>query len=141
MLDDANLSQSPISGKATSETAPLEFQKKTPASLADNYEKNSHHAFQNQTRPSRSEMAQLLKPYIMHPEAVHLFYNSMILMAASKGLAVANPYILKTMIDSITNDGSLDFFSASVSVGLFGGSRLLSTVLTEYRKIHFAEYT
>ena len=64
-------------------------------------------------------------PYIMHPDSMHLFYKSMVWLTASKSLAIASPYILKRIVDSITVSGSLDFGSASVGIGLFGMARIL----------------
>ena len=64
---------------------------------------------------------------------MHLFYSSMFLLTASKGLAVASPYILKTIVDSIAVAGSLDFYSASLGVAAFGLARVVSTVAAEVR--------
>lgn len=69
-----------------------------------------------------------------------LFYSSMLLLAASKGLAVASPYILKTIVDSIAVAGSLDFYSASLGVAAFGLARVVSTVAAEVRMMQIAKF-
>jgi hypothetical protein len=52
----------------------------------------------------------------------------MVLLVASKGLAVASPYILKTIVDSMTLAGAMDFNSAAIGIVLFGACRVLSNV-------------
>ena len=74
-------------------------------------------------------------PYMLHPDSMHLFYKSMVWLTASKSLAIASPYILKKIVDSITVAGSLDFWSASMGIGLFGLARVFSTAFQEYRMI------
>ena len=56
-----------------------------------------------------------------------MFYKSMVLLMGSKGLAVACPYILKKIIDSMTAIGPVDFFSAGLGIGIFGMTRVVST--------------
>jgi len=57
----------------------------------------------------------------------------MILVTMSKGLAIASPFFLKQIVDTMTLAGPIDFHKACFGIGLFGASRLLSTVLQEAR--------
>ena len=52
----------------------------------------------------------------------------MVLLMGSKGLAVASPYILKKIVDSMTAIGPVDFFSAGIGIGIFGMTRVVSTI-------------
>jgi len=57
-----------------------------------------------------------------------MFYKSMVLLVGSKGLAVTSPYILKKIIDSMTAIGTVDFFSAGLGIGIYGMTRVASTI-------------
>ena len=81
-----------------------------------------------ENRVSRKEVRQYLMPFIFHKDSKHLFYNSMVLLMGSKGLAVASPYILKQIVDSMTMATSVDFYTAAISIGVFGLARLGSTI-------------
>lgn len=74
-------------------------------------------------------------PFLFHPDSMGIFYKSMATLVASKGLAVASPYILKKIIDNMTTTGNVDFYSAGVGIGLFGACRVVSTLFQEYRMI------
>ena len=74
-------------------------------------------------------------PFFMHSDSKHLFYKSMALLVGSKGMAIASPYILKTIVDSMTVAGSIDFYSAALGIGLFGATRILGSAFQEYRMI------
>jgi len=64
----------------------------------------------------------------------------MVLLLGSKGLAVASPYILKQIVDSMTLAASVDFYTAAMGIGAFGLARLGSTVLQELRMIQIAKF-
>lgn len=74
-------------------------------------------------------------PYIFHKDSMNLVYKSMFLLIGSKGLAVASPYILKNIIDSMTIIGQIDFKFAGLGILLFGATRVVSTLMQEYRMI------
>ena len=67
-------------------------------------------------------------PFIFHKDSMPIFYKSMIYLTLSKGLAVASPYILKKIIDSMTVVGSVDFYTAAIGIGIFGATRVGSTL-------------
>lgn len=67
-------------------------------------------------------------PFIFHKDSMHLLYKSMFLLVGSKGLAVASPYILKVIIDTMTIAGQIDIMSVSIGIGVFGLTRVLSNV-------------
>ena len=96
---------------------------KNEVKLADNYDKNPYAMYHGKEKVDRKEVRKFFMPYIMHPESMHLFYKSMVWLTATKGLAIASPYILKRIVDAITMSGNLDFWSASIGIGLFGLAR------------------
>ena len=74
-------------------------------------------------------------PFIFHKDSKHLFYNSMVLLMGSKGLAVASPYILKQIVDSMTMATSVDFYTAAIGIGVFGLARMGSNIFQEMRMV------
>ena len=98
------------------------------AILADNWSKNPYYSFYAREKVSRKEVRQYLMPFFMHKDSKHLLYSSTALLLGSKGLAIASPYILKTIVDSMTIAGSIDFYSAGLGIGLFGLCRVASNV-------------
>tara|TARA_B110000285_G_C14976901_1_gene539420 strand:+ start:357 stop:929 length:573 start_codon:yes stop_codon:yes gene_type:complete len=79
-------------------------------------------------------------PFIFHKDSKHLFYNSMVLLIGSKGLAVASPYILKQIVDSMTMAASVDFYSAGIGIGMFGLARVGATVFQEMRMLQISKF-
>ena len=69
-----------------------------------------------------------------------LFRNSCILIAASKGLAIASPWFLKGVVDTMSAGGTLTLSPLMFSIGAFGLTRFLSTASQEYRMILVAEF-
>ena len=60
----------------------------------------------------------------------------MALLVGSKGLAVASPYILKTIVDAMTmTAGVIDFNSAAIGICAFGVTRVASNLFQEYRML------
>ena len=57
------------------------------------------------------------------------------MLAGSKTLAIASPYILKKIVDSMTLVGSVDFQTAALGIGMFGLARVGSTMFAEIRMI------
>ena len=62
-----------------------------------------------------------------------LLFKSCLLIVASKSLAIASPWFLKSVVDAMTVNGAMDFNRAALGIGMFGASRLLSTLLQEQR--------
>ena len=69
-----------------------------------------------------------------------LFRNSCFLIAASKGLAMASPWFLKGVIDTMTAGGTLALTPLLVGVGAYGFTRLMSTASQEYRMILISDF-
>ena len=84
---------------------------------------------------SRKEVRQYLMPFVFQKDSKHLFYNSMVLLMGSKGLAVASPYILKQIVDSMTMATSVDFYTAAIGIGVFGLARMGSNIFQEMRMV------
>lgn len=62
-----------------------------------------------------------------------LLAKSCVFIVASKALAIASPWFLKAVIDSMTAVEVANFNTAMYGITLFGASRLLSTLLQEQR--------
>jgi hypothetical protein len=62
-----------------------------------------------------------------------LLAKSCLLIVASKGLAIASPWFLKSVVDAMTTVGAIDLNKAMMGIGLFGASRFISTLLQEHR--------
>lgn len=59
---------------------------------------------------------------------MHLFYKSTFLMIGSKGLYLACPLILGKVVDSLTIASQINFTTAILGIGAYGGARLASSV-------------
>ena len=79
-------------------------------------------------------------PFIFHKDSKHLFYNSMVLLVGSKGLAVASPYLLKQIVDSMTIAASVDFYTAGTSIVIFGLARFGATFFQEMRMVQVSKF-
>lgn len=66
--------------------------------------------------------------------------NSCILIAASKGLAVASPWFLKGVIDAMSIGGTLNLSHIWFGIGAFGLTKLLSTATQEYRMLLVTDF-
>ena len=97
-------------------------------------------SFYNREEVTRKEIRQYLKPFFFNKENMPLFWGSMGLLVASKGLAVASPYILKQIVDAMTLVGTINFSSAAAGIFLFGGVRMLSNVFQEQRMILITKF-
>ena len=58
-----------------------------------------------------------------------LLAKSCLFIVASKGLAIASPWFLKSVVDSMTAVGAMDLNKAIIGISLFGASRFVSTIL------------
>ena len=71
--------------------------------------------------------------HLADPATKRLFYNSMALVLASKTLAIASPWFLKAVVDSMALGPNLNLTNACYGIGAFGAARLASTLLGEWR--------
>ena len=69
-----------------------------------------------------------------------LLFKSCLLIVASKSLAIASPWFLKSVVDAMTVNGAMDFNRAALGIGMFGASRLLSTLLQEKRMMQVSTF-
>lgn len=83
-------------------------------------------------------MRKYLKPFILHPDSVHLVYTSTALLLATKGLAIASPYILKVVVDALAVPGAIDFQMVTCGILLGGFTRFTATVFQELRMVQIA---
>jgi len=85
-------------------------------------------------------MKELRRKLIDHMADSHtkkLFYASMGLVLVSKSLAIASPWFLKGVVDSMTaahaTNAALNMHNIGLGIGGFGMTRFLSTVFQEMR--------
>ena len=64
---------------------------------------------------------------MVDPEMKKLFAKSMALIFLSKGLAIASPWFLKGVVDSMAVTSQIQFGTMVTGIGLFGASRFFST--------------
>jgi ABC-type transport system involved in Fe-S cluster assembly fused permease/ATPase subunit len=57
----------------------------------------------------------------------------MLLILASKGLAIASPWFLKAVVDGMALGTGVDLKMAFLGIGAFGATRVLSNLLSEWR--------
>ena len=81
-----------------------------------------------------------MKPFFFNKESMPLFWGSMGLLFASKGLAVASPYILKQVVDAMTMASKIDFNTAALGILTFGAFRILGTVFQEWRMVIITKF-
>jgi len=71
---------------------------------------------------------------------MRLFHISNLLLVGSKGLAIMSPYILKKIVDSMTAVGGIDFYTAAIGIGIFGLTRVMSSILQELRMVNVNQF-
>ena len=71
----------------------------------------------------------------MHPDSKPLLWKSMVMLAGSKSLAIASPYILKKIVDGMTLGVAMDFNTVALGIGCFGLARIGATMFQEARMI------
>lgn len=118
----------PLKPDAPADKAAADIKTGVKKELEDNWKKLPYYDFHNREKVSRSEVRKYLQPYFVNKDSMPYFWNSMALLVGSKGLAVASPYILKTIVDNMTAVGALDFNSAALGILLFGASRVVSNM-------------
>ena len=65
---------------------------------------------------------------ILNDETKKIFYKSMILLAASKCLAIASPFFLKVTVNALAEVSKLDMNMAMLGILGFGAARIFSSV-------------
>jgi len=63
----------------------------------------------------------------------------MLLVLASKGLAIASPWFLKAVVDGMALAKALDLKMAFFGIGAFGATRVLSSFLHEWRMFQISK--
>lgn len=84
-------------------------------------------------RPTKYELRKALVMKMVDSDMKKTFWKSMGLIFLSKGLAIASPWFLKGVVDSMTVASQLSFGTASLGIVAFIGSRLLGETLHNYR--------
>ena len=77
---------------------------------------------------------------MMDDDMKRILRNSCFLIAASKGLAIASPWFLKGVVDTMSLGGALDLNTVWMGIGAFGLTRLLSTASQEWRMYMVADF-
>ena len=91
-------------------------------------------------RASIKEIRKALLKRMVDDDMKKIFRNSCFLILASKGLAIASPWFLKGVVDTMSLGGALDLNSLWLGIGAFGITRLLSTASQEYRMFMIADF-
>ncbi len=74
-------------------------------------------------------MRRKLITLISDHQTKRLFVSSMALVVASKGLAIASPWFLKGVVDSMALGTQVNLNTAFMGICCFGATRLFSTLL------------
>jgi len=77
---------------------------------------------------------------MMDDDMRRIFYNSCFLIFASKGLAVASPWFLKVVVDTMSMSAPVTLTPLLLGISAFGLTRLLSTISQEYRMIMLSDF-
>lgn len=81
----------------------------------------------------KKEVRKKLFSLISDDKTKKLFYTTTALIIASKGLAIASPWFLKSVVDCMALGNQLNLTTAFYGIGAFGFTRLASTLLAEVR--------
>ena len=84
-------------------------------------------------RPTKYELRKALIMKMVDSDMKKTFWKSMALIVFSKGLAIASPWFLKGIVDSMTVASQLSFGTACLGIAAFSGSRFLGEVTHNYR--------
>ena len=93
-----------------------------------------------QIRATTQEIRKALLQRMLDDDMRRLFRASCFLIAASKGLAIASPWFLKGVVDTMSLGGPLTLQPLLFGIGAFGLTRFLSTASQEYRMVLVAEF-
>lgn len=83
----------------------------------------------------KKEIRQQLFAMIKDDKTKALFYKSCAMIMVSKGLAIASPWFLKSVVDTMALGTNVCLNTAFLGIGAFGASRLISTILQEERML------
>ena len=81
----------------------------------------------------RTEIRKKLFALIQDPYTKKLFWSTMALVTASKGMGLVSPWFLKGVIDQMALGSAVNLNMAMFGIGMFGLTRVLSTAFQEYR--------
>ena len=70
---------------------------------------------------------------MVDPEMKKTFYKAMGLIVLSKACAIASPFFLKGIVDSMTVASQLSFGTACFGIAAFSGSRFIGELTNNYR--------
>ena len=84
-------------------------------------------------RPTKYELRKALIMKMVDSDMKKIFWKSMALIVLSKSLAIASPWFLKGIVDSMTVANQLSFGSACLGIAAFSGSRFLGEVTNNFR--------
>ena len=74
-------------------------------------------------------MRQKILELIKDDKNKSLFYKSMLMILASKGLTILSPWFLKGVVDSMALGTNVNLNTAFLGIGAFGLTRFLSTYI------------
>lgn len=77
---------------------------------------------------------------MMDDEMRKIFRNSCFLILVSKGLAVASPWFLKGVVDTMSLGAPVQLAPLLMGISAFGLTRLFSTATQEYRMIMLSDF-
>ena len=90
-------------------------------------------------RATKTEIRNALIRRMIDPEMKRILFKSCLLIAVSKGFAVASPWFLKGVIDAM-NVASPNLNTLWLGIGAFGLTRLFSTISAEYRMLMITDF-
>lgn len=77
---------------------------------------------------------------MMDDDMRKIFRNSCFLILVSKGLAVASPWFLKGVVDTMSFGAPVQLAPLLIGISAFGLTRLMSTASQEYRMIMLSDF-
>ena len=77
---------------------------------------------------------------MMDDDMRRLLYTSSVLIAFSKGLAIASPWFLKGVVDMMSLGGPITFGGLAMGITGFAVTRLFATISQEARMIMVADF-
>ena len=84
-------------------------------------------------RLTTTELRKALIMKMVDPEMKKTFYKAMGLIVLSKACAIASPFFLKGIVDSMTVASQLSFSTACFGIAAFSGSRFIGELTNNYR--------
>ena len=84
-------------------------------------------------RLTTTELRKALIMKMVDPEMKKTFYKAMGLIVLSKACAIASPFFLKGIVDSMTVASQLSFGTACFGIAAFSGSRFIGELTNNYR--------